>query len=136
MTRDEPSGRGRGDDGSGIIEAIVALIVIAVGLSAFCQAAGNAYRTAGRLKLHSAALAVTRAHLDLLAKDGDVLQEGKTSGRYPNDLPWRLTVASLAPSLENAGSQVRPYWITLETFDRRGMSLVKLETAKLIREAP
>jgi hypothetical protein len=123
------------DDGSGIMEAIVALVVIAAGLAAFSQAASNVYRTSGRLKMQGAALAVTRAHLDLLAQDG-ALEEGSTSGRYPNDLPWRMTVAPLIPARDASSAQVRPVWITLETFDRRGMSLVKLETAKLIREAP
>ena len=64
------------------------------------------------------------------------MEEGSTSGRYPNELPWRMTVAPLTPAHDISGVQLRPFWITLETFDRRGMSLVKLETAKLIREAP
>lgn len=130
MTRDASS-----DSGFGLVEAIVALAIIAGGLAAFCQATGNAYRTAARLKINAAALAIARSHLDLLGQDG-ALEAGVTTGRYGNDLPWRLTVSALLPGNSDTASASRPYWLMLETFDRRGAPLVKLETAKLMRETP
>ena len=123
------------DDGFGLTETIVALAIVAIGLAAFCQALGNTYRTSARLKSHTAALAVTRSHLDLLSKDSTVAP-GASSGRYANDMTWRLTVSALLPSNASINTAEQPYWLVLETYDRRGVSMVRLETAKLIRETP
>ena len=128
----------RGDTreaGSGIIEAIVALAIIAIGLSAFCKAAGDAYRAAARIKIHGNALALTRSHLDRLGQDGP-LQDGVVSGHFSKDMPWHLTVSALSPGAGAPNAASRSYWLVLETFDRRGVSLVRLETAKLVWEAP
>jgi prepilin-type N-terminal cleavage/methylation domain-containing protein len=123
------------DDGFGLTETIVALAIVAIGLAAFCQALGNTYRTSARLKSHTAALAVTRSYLDLLSQDA-TLAPGISSGRYANDMTWRLTVSPLLPNNASPASAERPYWLVLETYDRRGVSMVRLETAKMIRETP
>ena len=123
------------EDGFGLTETIVALAIVAVGLAAFCQALGNTYRTSARLKLHTEALSVTRSYLDLLSQD-TTLAQGVSSGRYANDMTWQLTVSALLPNNTFSNTAERPYWLVLETYDRRGASMVRLETAKLIRETP
>jgi prepilin-type N-terminal cleavage/methylation domain-containing protein len=120
----------QGEAGFSIIECLVALTIIAIGLTAFTQAASNSYRAAARFKLSSAALASARSHLDAVGRSGP-LEDGVFTGQYANDLPWRLTVAALAaaPRVPTTGAQ--PFWVVVEAFDRRGVRLVKLETAKI-----
>ena len=123
------------DAGFSIVEVLVALAIIALGLAAFCQAAGNSYRAAAGLKIRAAALASTRSHLELVGVESPLL-DGIFVGRHGNGLPWRLTVSTLAPATGATGGTSRAYWVALETFDRRGASLVRLETIKLNREQP
>ncbi len=124
------SGPVRRDAGFSIMEALVALAIVAMGLAVFAKAAGDSFRAASRIRVNAAALASTRSHLDAIGQNG-ALQDGVFTGRYGNDLPWRLTVQALAGNARDAAQGPRPFWIVLETFDRRGVRLVKLETAKL-----
>jgi prepilin-type N-terminal cleavage/methylation domain-containing protein len=116
--------------GFSIMEALVALAIIAVGLTAFTKAVSSSYRTAARLKLSVAALTSARSHLDAVGQTGP-LEDGVFTGSYPNDLPWRLSVTALADAPRPPAAGARPYWVVVEAFDRRGVRLVKLETAKL-----
>jgi type II secretory pathway pseudopilin PulG len=116
--------------GFSVMEALVALTVIAIGLTAFTKAIASSYRTAGQLKLNQAALAAARSHLDSVGQTGP-LEDGVFTGRYANDLPWRLTVASLGPGPRPPAAGTQPFWVTVEAFDRRGVRVIKLETAKL-----
>ena len=131
------SGRNPADQGFAMMEALVALAIVTIGLTTFCQAAGFSYRTAARLKLHNAALTSTRSLLDQTAQ-GSSVSEGVSSGRFADDLAWRMTVSQIgSPQLTPVEREtIRVYWIALETMDRRGSVLVKLETAKLVRAAP
>jgi prepilin-type N-terminal cleavage/methylation domain-containing protein len=116
--------------GFSIIEALVALTIIAIGLTAFTKAVSSTYRTAARLKLSAAALTSARSHLDSVGRAGP-LEDGISTGSYDNDLPWRLTVSALANAPRPPASGAQPFWVVVEAFDRRGVRLVKLETAKL-----
>jgi type II secretory pathway pseudopilin PulG len=116
--------------GFSIMEALVALTIIAMGLTAFTKAVSSSYRTAARLKLSAAALTSARSHLDSVGRTGP-LEDGVFTGNYANDLPWRLTVSALANAPRPPAIGTQPFWVVVEAFDRRGVRLVKLETAKL-----
>jgi type II secretory pathway pseudopilin PulG len=119
-----------GTTGFGIIEALVALTIIAIGLTAFTRAVNSSYQTAARVKLSAAALTSARSHLDAVGRTGP-LEDGVFTGHYANDLPWRLTVSALANAPRPPATGTQPFWVVIEAFDRRGIRLVKLETAKL-----
>jgi hypothetical protein len=112
------------------MEALVALAIIAVGLTAFTKAVSSSYRAAARVKLSAAALASARSHLDSVGQTGP-LDDGVFTGSYANELPWRLTVSALGNAPRPPASSAQPFWVVVEAFDRRGVRLVKLETAKL-----
>jgi type II secretory pathway pseudopilin PulG len=116
--------------GFSVMEALVALAVIAIGLTAFTKAVSSSYRTAAHLKLSVAALTSARSHLDSIDRTGP-LEDGTSTGNYANDLPWRLTISALASTPRAPAIGARPFWVVLEAFDRRGVRLVKLETVKL-----
>jgi prepilin-type N-terminal cleavage/methylation domain-containing protein len=124
-----------GEAGFSIIETLVALAIIAIGLTAFTNAVSNSYRTVARLKLSTAALASARSHLDSVGQTGP-LEDGVLTGNYANDLPWRLTISALADAPRIAAAGARPFWVVVEAFDRRGVRLVKLETVKLSAAVP
>jgi prepilin-type N-terminal cleavage/methylation domain-containing protein len=121
--------------GFSIMEALVALTIIAIGLTAFTKAVSSSYRAAARVKLSVAALASARSHLDSVGQTGP-LEDGVLTGNYANDLPWRLTVSALANATRPSATIARPFWVTVEAFDRRGVRLVKLQTAKLSTGTP
>ena len=120
------------DQGFGLFEAIVALTVASLALTALYRSLGGAIRAAGTVQQHEAALAMARSHFDSLGSDG-VLQVGSTSGAYGNGLTWRLVVTPLSTQPADIGPKQRPYWLALETFDRNRSLLLKLETAKVAR---
>jgi type II secretory pathway pseudopilin PulG len=124
-----------GAAGFGIMEALVALTIIAIGLTAFTKAVSSSYQTAARVKLGAAALTSARSHLDSIGRTGP-LEEGIYTGNYANDLPWRLTISALANAPKPPATGTQPFWVIVEAFDRRGVRLVKLETAKLSTGAP
>ena len=121
--------------GFSIIEALVALAIIAIGLTAFTKAVSSSYRTSAQLKLSAAALSSAQSHLASVGQTGP-LADGVYTGRYANDLPWRLTVTALAETPRLPANGTRPFWVVVEAFDQRGVRLVKLETAKLSAVVP
>ena len=123
------------DAGFGLVEAIVALAIASLALTALYRSLAGAFRAAARVQIHEAALVLARSHFDSLGSDG-VLQVGKFSGSYVNGLQWRLNVSALATRTSRVGGPDRPYWLVLEVFDRGGAVLLDLETAKMAGEAP
>jgi type II secretory pathway pseudopilin PulG len=121
--------------GFGLIEAIVALVIISVALPAFYKAMSGAYRASVKVRLNGAALMLSRSKLDAIVVDPS-LQPGTSDGSYANGLLWRLTVSALSTDQGTAPKGTHPYWLVLETLDARGRPLVKLETIKLLNEAP
>ena len=128
-------GSGETTAGFALVEAIVALAIVTLALAALYQGMGVAYRAVARVQLHEAALVQARSHLDSLGADG-TMQAGPSSGTYDNGLPWRLSVSALTSKSGLADAGLRPYWVVLEALDRRGATIIKLETAKLARETP
>ena len=122
------------DAGFGLLEAIVALAIASLALTALYRSLGGAIRAAGRVQEHEAALVLARSHFDSLGSDG-FLQVGTSAGAYANGLAWRLNVSTLSTKTSDTAATYRPYWLALEVFDRSRTSLLKLETAKVAREA-
>ena len=120
------------DNGFGLFEAIVALAIASLALSALYRSLGGAVRAAGTVQEHGTVLAMARSHFDSLGSDG-LLQAGATSGAYGNGATWRLLVTPLSNQPVGVGPKMRPYWLSLEAFDRRRNLLLKLETAKVAR---
>jgi len=121
--------------GFSLIEAVVALAIASFAFSTLYQTVGGAVRAAARVQVHEAALVLTRAHLDSLGADG-ILQVGDSDGTYSDGLRWRLSVTSLSSGALISADRQGPFWIVLETYDRSGVSLIRLETAKIARIAP
>ncbi len=115
------------DDGFGILEAIVALAIAALALGALYRTTGMALRAADRSKQHLQALALAQSHLGSLGVTTP-LAPGDTRGTYSDGTSWHLSITSLA----RAGSPdpAPPVWIVLETFDRSGARLTRLETSR------
>ena len=119
--------------GFSIMETLVEFAIISIGLTAFANAISNSYRTAARLKTSTAALVSARSHMDAVGQGGP-LEEGVFIGRYASDIPWRLSISAISNPPRSAST--RPFWVIIEAFDRNGVRLVKLETAKLSTVVP
>jgi type II secretory pathway pseudopilin PulG len=124
---------GRPDAGFALFEAIIALALASIALSAIYRTVGDSARATNRVRTKQASVALARSHLDSLGSDGTI-QNGTTSGTYENGIRWRLTVTPLS-SRPDIGPTQKPHWVALECFDTAGVSLLKLETAKIAREA-
>ena len=120
------------DAGFGLFEAIVALVIVALALSAFWGTIGEAYRASQRTKSYAASVIAARSQLDRIGMD-DPLQSGSFTGTYSNRARWRMTVTPInkqgAEGATPSGSLA--YWISLEVLDRQGKDLFVLETAKV-----
>lgn|GEM_PF-4571029 len=121
------------ESGFGLMESLVALAIIAFALPAFYKAMSTAYKASSQVKLHEAALGVSRTKLDALVTQ-DLLEQGTTDGAYGNGLLWRLSVLAISRNQAAPANGKRPYWLVLETFDRAGRPLLKLETIKLMSD--
>ncbi len=120
------------DAGFGLVEAIVALAIASLALTALYRSLSSAVRAAASVQEYAAAIVLARSHLDSLGSD-DNLQPGATGGAYANGLPWRLNVTPLSNQLPDVGSPFRPYWLILNVLDRNRKPLLTLETAKVAR---
>jgi prepilin-type N-terminal cleavage/methylation domain-containing protein len=118
----------RSGAGFTLIETLVALTIMSFSMSAIYSVMSGSYKAAARAKSAPVALALTRSHLDSIGRALPI-QLGTASGTYPNGMTWRLTVETLPGETPGTGTQ--PYWVSLETFDRSGSALLKLETLKV-----
>ena len=121
-----------GEDGFTLFEAIIAVAIAALALAALYRSVGVSVRATAAVRTKQAALALVRSQLDAVGSDG-VLQSGTSTGHYPNGLGWRQTV--LALSRPTTVIPVQSYWVVVEGLDRQGRPIVRLETAKMAREA-
>ncbi|WP_045835013.1 prepilin-type N-terminal cleavage/methylation domain-containing protein [Hyphomicrobium sp. 99] len=125
------------DAGFGLLEALVALVVVALALSALCQAIGNAYRASARTKSYAASIIAAQSQLSRLGID-EPLQSGSFAGTYSNNVRWRMTVTPLDKQVSDdaAPPDSRAYWVSLEVVDRRGKDVFVLQTAKMPGRLP
>lgn len=117
----------RADEGFGVLEAIVALIVAALALQALYGATSASLRSAQRSKVHLNALALAQSHLATLGVI-EPLTPGETRGAYADGTLWRITTTNL--SRLGVPDPAPPYWIVHETFDQSGARLTHLETSR------
>lgn len=115
------------ESGFGVLEAIVALAIAALALGALYRSTGMALRATDRSKQHLQALAQAESHLGTLGITTPLLP-GDTGGTYRDGTSWRLKITSL--SRAGTPDPAPPMWIVLETFDRSGARLTRLETSK------
>ena len=126
--------RARSDDrGFALLEAIVAMAIASLALSAIYRTVGNGLRAASRVQTIQSAVVVSRSHLSSIGIDG-TLSAGDSRGSYGNGLRWQLNVTDMTARSTDANA-LRAYWITLKTIDRSGALLLELETARIAREA-
>lgn len=119
------------DDGFALFEALIALVIVSVGMAAFYFAIGGSYRGQARVKGYAATLEQARSQLDGMGTDAP-LEAGTFSGTYPGGLSWRTTVTALDnPAASDTRLKSPAFWVVLEVFDRRGISVVRLQTAKI-----
>ena len=116
-----------------LLEVIVAMVIVSIALATLYQTVGGAFRAAGRVEALQATVVFARSQLDAVGSGG-VLTPGTATGAYSNGIRWRLSIADLSTKLAEANA-LHPYWITLVATDKSGSPLLKLETAKIAREA-
>jgi prepilin-type N-terminal cleavage/methylation domain-containing protein len=121
------------ESGFVMLEVIIAMVVVSIALATLYRTVGGAFNAAGRTETMRATTVFARSHLDGVGISGK-LAAGTTTGAYSNGIRWRLSIADLSTKLADA-SALRPYWVTLVAVDRSGVPLLRLETAKIAREA-
>ena len=121
------------EQGFSLLEVIVAMAIGLAAIAIIYRMIGDSFRASSRVQALQATVGVARSHLDALGSDG-LLTPGITTGTYENGIRWRLSVADLSSRPGEPKTQ-RPYWITLVTIDRAGVPVLRLETAKIAREA-
>jgi type II secretory pathway pseudopilin PulG len=125
------SDRAGRDGGFALFEALIALVIVSVGMTAFYLAIGGSYRGQARVKGFAATVEQARSQLDRMGTDAP-LEEGTASGTYPGGAQWRATVTALdKPGTVDPLLRPAAYWVRLEVFDRRGVAVLQLETAKM-----
>jgi hypothetical protein len=83
------------------------------------------------VKGYAATVEQARSQLDQMGTDAP-LEEGTFSGTYPGGARWRATVTALdKPGTADLLLKPAAYWVILEVFDRRGVPVLQLETAKM-----
>lgn len=120
-----------GDGGFALFEALIALVIVSVGMAAFYFAIGGSYRGQARVKGYAATVEQARSQLDAMGIDAP-LEAGTFSGTYPGGARWRATVTALdKPGTTYAALRPAAFWVVLEVFDRRGVAVLQLQTAKI-----
>ena len=104
-------------------------------LAAFYQAISGSARAVSRVKLQAAAVSRAESHIDAVGSEGR-LQPGIETGRYDDALSWRLEIVALPRQIAVTTEMPQAFWVVLDTFDRNGRLIVRLQTAKLARGRP
>lgn len=119
------------DAGFSLFEALIALVIVSLGMSSFYAAIGGSYRAQSRIKAATATVEQARSQLDGLGADV-ALEAGSSSGRYPSGARWQMTVTPLSTKDARDPSPTPPaFWVVLQVRDGRGRPILLLETAKI-----
>ena len=122
---------GNSDGGFALFETLVALVIVSVGMAAFYFAIGGSYRGQARVRGYAATVEQARSQLDQMGTDTP-LEAGTFSGTYPGGAQWRATVTALdKPGTTDPVLKPPAFWVILEVFDRRGVPVMQLQTAKI-----
>ncbi len=122
---------GNSDGGFTLFETLVALVIVSVGMAAFYFAIGGSYRGQARVRGYAATVEQARSQLDQMGAVTP-LEAGTFSGTYPGGAYWRATVTALdKPGTTDPLLKPPAFWVSLEVFDGRGVSVLQLQTAKI-----
>src|SRR5262245_31952831 len=120
----------RHDAGLTLVEVLVALAILTMVLAAHYASIAGAYRGYAQTQLREQALALARAHLDVIGIE-EPLQPGDSAGTYATGVVWRLAIEPV----ESAAHKGRAFHILLEALDHGGQPLLRLETFKLVPDS-
>lgn len=123
----------RGEAGFSLLEAVIAVAILALALGAFFGAGRNALRIASATSSRTAAALETRSLLDRLGTDIPVTG-GTFEGKAESGRVYRVTITPLADS----HSTLTAYDVVAELRDQREdhAPLIRFETIKLVEPAP
>jgi len=117
----------RHDAGFTLVEVIVAFAIVTMVLAALYFSIAGAYRGYAHAQVREQALALARAHLDMIGLE-EPLQPGESTGTYETGVVWRLAIESVKTETHKG----RAFRIQLEALDHGGQPLLRLETFKLV----
>lgn len=121
-----------GQAGFTVLEALVALVILAVSLTTFYRMLATSYRAQARTSMVVSTLALARSHLDSVLMDANT-EAGTSAGTLANGVRWQMAIAPVATLASAEDPSSGPYWVVLEAYDRGRRPLLKLETAKVAR---
>ena len=102
--------RSTDDAGFSLVEAIVALAILALAATAFQVGLGIGSRAIRTVDMHRAAMAVARSELEMVGL-GVPLEDGRRSGRTPDGFDW--VVEQRARGQKSSRGRMTPYWVTV-----------------------
>lgn len=131
----------RRDEGFSLIEAVVALAIVGLAMTAFYRAVGGSYGMQARVTLLSSSVELAQSHLDGIGVVTP-LAPGTWEGVYNTGFSWHLEIAPVGKggegkaSLDGGAPVPSAYWVVLRVKDRRGHTVLQLETARVTGSLP
>jgi len=133
--------RAHREEGFSLIEAVVALAIVGLAMTAFYRAVGGSYGMQARVSLLSSTVELAQSHLDGIGVVTP-LAPGSASGTYTTGFGWHLEVAPVGKegdrlaALDGGVPLPQAFWVVLRVKDRRGHTVLQLETARVTGALP
>jgi prepilin-type N-terminal cleavage/methylation domain-containing protein len=111
-----------------IVETLVALAILALALTSFYQLTADSLQGTSNARLQIDALGQAETLLERLGVEVAVIS---ANGKFGNEMFWRLEVAPLSV-VDPQTSKPTGAWVVVTVQDRRGRTLARVQTAKII----